>query len=1087
MILLMLLASLTPCMAIAASTFEEKIKSLSVYYNNKDYENATNSAKELLSIIREAPGSDIDRASANFTLGAMLAKIYREQNFLYNARVLYNFSFENWEKSDRAFTRPADEGFGNELLAGGYAFLKQKIHSFGRKEFERSLIVLEVAYGRNDPRLVKVLLGLSDALHANREVNGAARLKITALQMAKSETPVNLKRVFSITFAIAGLYNSEARYPEAEERYKEALELSEIAYGRDSEFTSTTLRVLGGVQGALGKNAEQERSYLRSLEIAERVFAESDAKLAETLAWVGRLYSGWGKSVESRRLTSRALEIYRRADKRASAGIALIDLASMDIAEKKYDDALSKYNEAIALFKTVETSDYYWIGVAKGGIASILSKKGKQSEAEVIANEGLMITRKGDDRPTIISSLNVLSEIYERQLRFEDVVKSERRKLAIVSNVYGEGSRDAALIYSRLAWINLRMNRLVETFDYLEEVLQIFLAHPNTFQKGSLDPFSGENESTGRAFKEPLEAYIKLAFRKVQETGRPDKLTDRAFLAAQGAVESEAAASIAQMASRYAVNSKDIGSLVRRRQDLVSSWQRQEIELVAAISLGKATEVADLRMRMGSIDATIADIDRRIAAESATFAELTNSRPLTAAEAKELLRPDEALVLFIDTPSFAGLPEETFVFVLTKGHTRFVRLGESADAIARKVKTLRCGLDHTVWDRGQQEAICRDLLGLHKRERAARWLPFDLNTAFALYDLLFNKVERDIAGKRLLVVPSSSLATLPLQVLVTQKAAEAQPNIRGYRKAAWLVRRHATSILPSISSLRAVRATAKRSAASKQFLGFGNPILNGGWAWEKVRAEGKDRCDANPFSLLTSQAMSSVSYLAKMFASRADTNPVSGLPSLPDSADELCAIGRELNASDNDIYLAQNATESALRQLSDSGQLSDYRIVQFATHALVAGADSELEQSLVEPGIVLTPPSVAEKDLNRSSDDGLLTASEIVSLHMNADLVVLSACNTAAGKTKAGAHLSGLARAFFYAGARGILVSNWPVASAAAVKITTRMFASSQKRPALNRADGLSMAMLDLIDNGRPVETHPSYWAPFSLVGDGSP
>jgi CHAT domain-containing protein len=121
----------------------------------------------------------------------------------------------------------------------------------------------------------------------------------------------------------------------------------------------------------------------------------------------------------------------------------------------------------------------------------------------------------------------------------------------------------------------------------------------------------------------------------------------------------------------------------------------------------------------------------------------------------------------------------------------------------------------------------------------------------------------------------------------------------------------------------------------------------------------------------------------------------------------------------------------------------------------------------------------------KKADDGLLTASEVTELKLNADWVVLSACNTAAGGTANAEALSGLARAFFYAGARALLVSHWQVNSDAAVKLTTGAFTALQANPKISRAAALQQAMTAMVKSGNDTEVHPSNWAPFILVGEG--
>jgi len=189
---------------------------------------------------------------------------------------------------------------------------------------------------------------------------------------------------------------------------------------------------------------------------------------------------------------------------------------------------------------------------------------------------------------------------------------------------------------------------------------------------------------------------------------------------------------------------------------------------------------------------------------------------------------------------------------------------------------------------------------------------------------------------------------------------------------------------------------------------------------------------------------------------------------LPETSFELKCVAQSLGVPESQIQVREKATETAVK----TAPLERYQIVHFATHGLLASETKQATGSLAEPALVLTPPSTATE-----SDDGLLTASEIARLKLNADWVVLSACNTAGGgSTASGEALSGLARAFFYAGARALLVSDWAVDSDAAVLLITHAFAELSQNPSIGRAEALRRSMQAVIkDTPDPMRPIPPF------------
>jgi CHAT domain-containing protein len=183
-------------------------------------------------------------------------------------------------------------------------------------------------------------------------------------------------------------------------------------------------------------------------------------------------------------------------------------------------------------------------------------------------------------------------------------------------------------------------------------------------------------------------------------------------------------------------------------------------------------------------------------------------------------------------------------------------------------------------------------------------------------------------------------------------------------------------------------------------------------------------------------------------------------------------LARAAGANPDTVWLGEQATETRVK----SQDLSQYRMLAFATHAVMAGEMNGLAQ----PGLIFTPPSQAT-----AKDDGYLTAGEIATLKLNADWVLLSACNTAAPDGTPGAEgFSGLAKAFFYAGARSLMVSHWSVESVATVALSTGTLQAYASKPGLGKAAALREAMLTVMRT--PSFSHPLYWAPFVLVGEGS-
>lgn len=561
-----------------------------------------------------------------------------------------------------------------------------------------------------------------------------------------------------------------------------------------------------------------------------------------------------------------------------------------------------------------------------------------------------------------------------------------------------------------------------------------------------------------------LVVLIGWAKPALAQDNSPTSLRAEAFEAAQWAITSDASDALTRMSARFAQGDDALGLLVQERETLSArrdSLERTIEQLHAASSSTQALLDARAVYRgvVDRMDAIDADIEARFPA----YSELTRPQALSIAETQGLLRENEALLLVLVNP------EATYVWGLSRDRVEWARSETLGDvAMTEAVTRLRAALAGTA--ASTRTDIDPTLF-------AARPVtPFDRDLSHRLYADLIQPVERVFEGKTtLLTVVSGALTSLPLSVLSTQAPiSDAVPASDGNLLAGtpWLIDRYALASLPSVSSLMALRcylvepgrqsaacpartgaqARRTRPGGSSQLVAFGAPILSG-------LPSADVRGTAAPDSIGGAGGL-------------ADVAKLKALPALPGSKLELETL--KIRYPSALIRIGADATENAVR-LTDAEALSNARFIVFSTHGLMAGGSAS------EPGLVLTPPDQAT-----AADDGYLTASEAAQLRLNADFVVLSACNTAASDGQPGAEgLSGLARAFFYAGARSVLVSHWEVSDAATTTLITGAFAEMDQRSLVD--PGANARALQAGIRAVRAERrwqHPAYWAAFTLVGE---
>jgi CHAT domain-containing protein/tetratricopeptide (TPR) repeat protein len=886
---------------------------------------------------------------------------------------------------------------------------------------------------------------------------------------------------------LARLYRIQGRFAEAEPLFKRSITIYEKALGPDHPRVGTALSNLAVLYHAQARYTEAELLYRRSLALREKALGPDHLDVAQSLNNLGALYRDQGRFAEAEPLYKRAITINDKVlgPDHPYVAALLNNLAALYYGQGRYAEAEPLYKRSLALREKSVGPDHPDVAQSLSNLAALYHDQRRYAEAEPLYKRSLALreTALGPDHPEVGISLNNLAELYRAEGRYAEAKPLYERSLALRERALGPDHPEVAQSFNNFALLSLGQNDFSGAADRWRRATAVF-------QRRALRGLGDASEGAQRN-SWYFAGLIKSTHRLAAE-GRGDakQMASEMFEAAQWGVGSEAASSLAQMAARSVKDSPELAALVRERQDLVGEWKSKDKGLIVARAEPPARRHPDaereLSERLAAIDVRFGEIDKRLAKDFPDYAALASPRPVTVADVQASLRDDEALVLFLDTDAFKPLPEETFVWVVTKASSRWVRSELGTSALRREVSALRCGLDY---EGSWTDAHCSDLLKVAytrtEHDVLRKPLPFDLARAHALYKELFGPIEDLLKDKRLLIVPSGPLTQLPFHVLVTDAPKSALPTtVAEYKDVAWLARSHAITVLPAVSSLKALRGLAKESRASDTYIGFGDPLLDGDPTRFKDDAAAaklarEKRCEPTlrqrVVSILGLRGRGRT--VSRSSGGAVDVADLRTWAPLPETADELCDVARDLGVdATTHVYLGATATETKIKQLSQTGALATNKIVHFATHGAVAGEIS----SAAEPGLLLTPPDKASE-----TDDGYLSASEIAGLKLDADWVILSACNTAAGDAKGAEALSGLARAFFYAGARSLLVSHWEVASEPTVKLITKAVDELKLDPNVGRAEALRRSMLAAFSDGKDEEAHPSVWAPFVLVGEG--
>jgi CHAT domain-containing protein len=940
------------------------------------------------------------------------------------------------------------------LLATVYK--EQGHYSDAEPLYKRSLEIAVKLLGSDALPVAELTNNLARLYNEQGRYSDAEKLYKRALAIKEKVLDSNDPQVAALLNNIAQLYVSQGKYAEAEALFSRALKIYEKTpgdqYDRD---LAAMLGNMGGLSAALGRYEAARQLFNRALAVEQKIFGPDHPEVAATLNNLASINVSQGRYDEAEPLLKRSLVINERSYGLSHPKVSapLENLAQLYRFQGRYLDAEPLYKRSLAILENTLEPQHLSIAAALQNLAALYVTQGRFDDAEPYYQRSIVIREKalGSDHPDFAKSLFGLATFYEQQGRYRDAEPLYRRSLRIREKILGSDHPEVGVSLNGLAYCYASQGRYAEAEPLYQKSLEIREKtlgpnHPDVAL--SLNNLAALYNAQGH-YAEAM-PFVKrtiaarrasgmIAFAVLSGSEKSGLIGQEEALAAsynvlQFSSSSKAAEAVVKVAQRFAAGGGELATMVRKQQDLSVEADNLDKALLAAASKGsKERNISaeeSMRKRLAEIDADLVRIESVLAKKFPNYVALAVPQPLTIDDTQNLLADDEAVVALI------AEPDANYAWVVTKTDAFWTRtpINDFHTEVARLRQSLKFEENGEAVDK-----------------------PFDVALSYKIYQHTLAPVADKLAGKkRLFIIANGAMTSLPFGLLVTK-----DPSRKSLKETEWLIKSHAITVSPSIYSLKTMRTQGNNSSAPKPMIAFADPIFS-----KSARAQAKS---AQNVAMRSLASFYEGTYLD---VGRLGEN----LRQLPGTRDEVESIGEALGVGSTDLNLGLVATETAVKK----AKLDEYRIVYFATHGLVAGDLAKFSKAKAEPALALTIP-----DKPTEFDDGLLQASEVAQLKLNADWAVLSACNTASADGVGAEALSGLARAFLYAGARSLVVSHWDVSDEATKALMTNLFEISAKSPSLSHGEAMQQATLKLINEAKTEEeAHPKYWAPFVVVGE---
>jgi|GEM_PF-1523379 len=1013
-----------------------------------DYNTALKEAKLVLRAGLEIYGPDtVEMASIYSNLaGAYGSKGDYGNAIIYNQKALAVLKKNSREKSTYAGTLYLEIGrsyFSSGNADGTIAAGKKAEAIYKKNHGPRHLYV---AYAWE-------LIASGESIKGNyNRVITLNRKTIEVYRKTGGKMETSLGRVY---INLGEAYRAMGDYNRAMEHHRMALKIYKEVPGKGSSYTATAYNYIGGVYKSMAQYPEAISHYKKSCAIYKKV-------LGEKHSFVGTSYVNIGGAYELHNKLDMAIEYYKKALPiyRATLGENHVYMAvlynNLGLASKRmnnFKNALTWYRRALNLYRKTLPKSHPYIAIALVNLANLNKKKGDARSALPLYLKAVHVASQGTDRTTYIETLDHLAVMYHDMNRPEDEARTYEKIISLVLKYRIEIGRGKEQFTGRY-------------IKYFNLLIQYELSRKNYRRAFILD-----------SMRRGLSITENMSLRDALRGG--------------------------------SVKGEDSEKLLAR----ISSIEKLKSRMSALSSSGNKNEADKVLKSIWKEEEKMQAIDTSLSKKYPRYAALRNPRAPSIGEMQKKLRPGEAIFSY----SLGGT--RPVIFIITpRGEVSVVHLNKkqvaSLHMMSRNLHTIfrsRIGTSEffkirtpegrlIIWNRHLEKARYRQqgdtvytgttrgitvakrpgkdpltkgqkklgkIEGKMSHLEAGRYA---VKLCGLLHEMLVKPalVEAGNSTKRLIIIPDGPLYYIPFGLL---------QNINGKI----LHEKYRHTLIHSAVVWNILRSNRAKKKWQYPLLAVGNAIYRRGHTSGKTITSSTDRrayTDDHPESLKKS----------RITGSRSAEKP--DFPNLPGTAREVAAISKMVYGSQKlsipHTLTGIKANEDIITRMVKNGKIRKYRVIHFAVHGMLVDNAPSLN------ALVLTMPHIAQKynkkqyrkyetKYGKPFRDGFLRLDEIKTLRLNADLVVMSACETSLGKEISGEGMVGLPQAFLIGGSANVIASLWAVDDAATSKLMELVYKNIIKKN-LPPSEALRQAQLTF--RKHKVYYSPYFWAAFSIYGD---